>query len=107
MDGFHDTAEHPLRHGRVRRNDWAYPMAGHDEPGDVGPYDGRVPYRQEAVRNLCAMYPGLRRPKQRKGFEPDTELALRLRTLVQVEQWRCAMLHADPSLPVLSHLAPP
>ena len=100
------AAEHLLRHGRVLRNDWAYPVAGHDEPGGVGPYQSRIPHRREAVRNPVAQYRSLLRPKQRKGFALDTELALRLHTLLQVETWRYSMLQRDPSLPVLPHLSP-
>ena len=71
------------------------------------PYKERVPHRKQEVRTLCALFPGLLRPKQRRGFAVDTELALRLRTPVQVEAWRYAMLQGDPGLMVLPQLTPP
>lgn len=90
MDDYHYSAEHHRRHGRVLVNNWVIPVAGHYEPGGVGSYQSRIPYRRESVHRLVALYDGLLRPKQRKGFAPNTELAFRLTTEKQVDAWRHA-----------------
>lgn len=93
MDDYHYSAEHHARHGRVLVNNWIAPISGHYEAGGVGVYSDRVRYRRESVRRLVAAYDGLLRPKQRKGFYPNTELAFRLTTERQIDAWRRNRVH--------------
>lgn len=65
------------------------------------------PHQDAPLSHLAAAHPSGPRPKQRAGFQPDTELALRYHTLVQVEAWRYSMLQGDPSLMVVPHITPP
>lgn len=88
IDDYHYSAENHLRHGRVLVNNWVIPVSGHYQPGGIGPYHERIPYRRQSVERLVVQYAGLLRPKQRRGFEPNTELAFRLTTEAQVDKWR-------------------
>lgn len=88
MEDFRNTAEHLLRYGRVLVNNFLWPRAGHYEPGGMGTYDQRIIHRKRDVVRLLEQYPGLFRRKDRKGFVPGTELALRLHRPEQIDVWR-------------------
>lgn len=91
MEDFYHTAVGLLRDGAVVVNNYVWPQAGHYEAGGMGPYDTRVPWRQHDVQELLQRFPGLFRVKDRKGFVPNTELALRLHSPKQIATWRGAM----------------
>ena len=76
MEDYRNSAEHLLNYGAVLVDNWTRPVAGHYEPGGMGTYDERIPYRQRDVQRLLQMYPGFFRVKDRKGFVPGTDLAL-------------------------------
>jgi hypothetical protein len=91
MEDFRNTAEHLLVNGAVVVNNYLFPVAGHYEAGGMGKYAERVPYRQRDVLALLAQYPGLFRVHNRDGFEPNTDLALRLHSPEQIQRWRREM----------------
>ena len=88
MEDFNNTAEHLYRFGAVVINNFVWPQAGHYEGGGMGRYEERVPVRKQDVQLLLRKWPGLFRVKNRPGFEPDTDLALRLHRAKQIQQWR-------------------
>lgn len=95
MEDFRNTAEHLLRNGAVLINNFIVPMAKHYQPGGMGTYDERIAYRQADVAQLLRLYPGLFRVKQREGFAPNTDLALKISTAKQLQQWRQTMLNCS------------
>lgn len=85
----HDTMEeyallaaHLSEYGRVLVNKWAQPVAGHYEPGGLGPYEERLPAKRLACTDIMERYPGLFRQHK------DGELVLRWREVKQIERWR-------------------
>lgn len=80
-----------LEYGRVLINNYAHPVAGHYEAGGLGQYDRRLPGKIAACQNIMARWPGFCRNNGKKSGVKEGELALRLRTLVQVERWRQEM----------------
>lgn len=92
MEDFAHTGEVLLRQGSVLIDNFVYPECTHYQPGGMGTYRERVPQRQADVQALMAKYPGLFRVKQRKDFEPDTDLAVRFTSSKQVDEWRRGML---------------
>ena len=87
-EDFRNTAEHLCRYGAVLINNYIFPVANHYEGGGMGTYQERIPVRKQDVRLLMEKYPGLFRIKDRSGFEPATDLALRLHTPKQIQAWR-------------------
>jgi hypothetical protein len=88
MEDFRNTAEHLYRYGAVLINNYVFPVAGHYEQGGMGTYEERIPIRKRDVKLLLKQYPGLFRVKDRPGFEPNTDLALRIHHPRQIQQWR-------------------
>lgn len=88
MEDFRNTAEHLLRNGTVLINNFIAPTAKHYQPGGMGTYEERIAYRQADVGKLLNLYPGLFRVKNRAGFAPNTDLALKITTQKQLQHWR-------------------
>jgi len=88
MEDFCHTAEHLYRYGAVLINNYVFPVAGHYEAGGMGTYEERIPIRKRDVQLLLKKYPGLFRIKERTGFEPGTDLTLRLHSPKQIQKWR-------------------
>ena len=88
-----------LEYGRVLINNYAHPLAGHYEPGGLGPYDERLPGKIAACKNIMARYPGFCRNSDKKSGAREGELTVRFRTLEQVERWRQEMRanNVDPN----------
>lgn len=95
MEDFYHTAVCLLRDGAVVVNNYVWPVAGHYEPGGMGPYEERIPQRIEDVKVLMDHFLGLFRVKERKGFFPGTELQLRLHSPKQVAAWREQMFRTE------------
>jgi len=91
MEDFCNTAEHLYRYGAVLINNYVFPVAGHYETGGMGTYQERIPVRKRDVQLLLEKYPGLFRIKDRSGFEPGTDLALRIHHPKQIQAWRKAL----------------
>lgn len=96
MEDFRNTAEHLLRNGAVLINNYLAPVAKHYQPGGMGTYEERIAYRQADVKKLMNLYPGLFRIKDRDGFAPGTDLALKITTSKQLHIWRTTMLRRSP-----------
>lgn len=92
MEDFRNTAEHLLHNGSVLINNFVVPMAKHYQSGGMGTYGERIAYRQADVFHLLQLYPGLFRVKQREGFAPNTDLAMKITTPKGLQAWRKAML---------------
>lgn len=88
-----------LEYGRILINNLAHPIAGHYEPGGLGPYAERLPAKIDACINIKQRWPGFFRESQKKSADPRGELLPRFHTLGQVEQWRGEMKEAglDPN----------
>jgi hypothetical protein len=91
MEDFRHTAEHLLRHGAVLIDNFVWPKCEHYQHGGMGTYVERIPQRTQDVGRLMQVYPGIFRVKNRKGFAPNTDLAIRFNSVKQVQQWRDAM----------------
>jgi hypothetical protein len=87
MEDFYHTAMNLKVFGACVVNNFCRPKAGHYEEGGMGRYEDRVPVRRQDVDKLLRMFPEMFRVKNRKGFEPDTDLQLRI-TAAGVGAWR-------------------
>jgi hypothetical protein len=82
MEEYALLAAHLLKYARVLVNKWAHPIAGHYEPGGLGPLAERLPAKRAACADIQARFPGLFLPQR------DGDLLLRWRELDQIERWR-------------------
>ncbi|MGB4204508.1 MAG: hypothetical protein WBJ84_02685 [Bacteroidales bacterium] len=92
MEDFYYTGYHLLHYGAVLINNFIYPVAGHYQHGGMGTYAERLPYRLADCQNLMRLYPGLFRYKERKGFAPKTDLAVKINSQAALDQWRAGLL---------------
>lgn len=83
------TADHLLRFGAVVVNNYVFPIQlPHYSKGGLGTYAERVEVNRRSVQKLLGRYSGLLRVRDAKGFEPRTDVCLRLHTHEQVRKWR-------------------
>lgn len=88
MEDFRNTADHLLRFGAVLINNYVFPVANHYQSGGMGTIAERVPYRKYDVKRLMFLYGNLFRVKERKGFEPNTDLQIAIHTKDALSKWR-------------------
>lgn len=91
IDDYQYGAEQVFQHGKVVINNFIFPKAKHYQAGGLGTYSERSAARRGDVERLMNTYPDYFRVKDRKGFDAGTELAVRLTSAKQVEQWRAQM----------------
>ncbi len=91
IDDYQYGADQVYHNGAVVINNYVFPQAKHYQAGGLGTYEERADKRRYDVEYLVNKYPGYFRVKDRKDFAPGTELAVRLTTRTQVEQWRKQM----------------
>lgn len=91
LDDFLHTAQHLLDDGHVIINNFIHPRAGHYEPGGLGTYEERLAQRLLDTALLMKIFPELFRYRQRKGFHPQYDIALRYHTAEQIDKWRARM----------------
>jgi len=88
LDDYYASAENHRLYGGVVVNNWFWHDALTFTEGGQGPYAGaRQAQRRKDCEALLGMYPGLLRPKERRGFEDGTDLAFRLTTPEQFRKW--------------------
>jgi len=85
MEEYSMLASQLLEYGRVLVNKWARPVAGHYEPGGLGPLIDRLPAKRAACADIQTRWPGLFKDQR------DGDLVLRWRELDQIERWRAGM----------------
>lgn len=93
MDDYSYTAECLLQHGKVLRNNYVAPVAGHYQAGGIGTYDERLEMKIKDCNYLLKKYPDLFRRNKKKTADARAELALRFNNTYQVQKWRDKILY--------------
>lgn len=77
MDDYEFSLRHMRHYGKVLVNAYAYPKAGHNQRGGLGPLSERGERKVADCKLIMERYPGWCKYKNRKNSLPEAEICLK------------------------------